>query len=159
MVRRLTAKDSGVNLWPAISPDGQTVVYSNSKDGNQNVNAVLYSMAVEKGTPTALTGDMPDALSAAPEWSPDGTQIAFQSQASGATTNDIYVMNADGSNKRKLITGSDNIRPHWSPDGKYLAFSSTRTGKYEVFITDVQSGAQYQVTQTTVPTICTAWGN
>ncbi len=79
--------------------------------------------------------------------------------AQGAKTNDIWVMDADGSNKTALVTGSgDNVRPHWSPDGNYIAFSSSRGGKWEVYIIDLSTKTTYQVTQTTSNTICTAWG-
>lgn len=51
-----------------------------------------------------------------PAWSPDGTKIAFQADYDGG----IWVMNADGSNKSRLV--SSGRRPSWSPDGKMMAF-------------------------------------
>jgi Tol biopolymer transport system component len=47
-----------------------------------------------------------------PAWSPDGTQIVFVSDANG--NRDIYMMNADGTNVRRLTYGkSNNISPAW----------------------------------------------
>ncbi|NDJ60963.1 MAG: hypothetical protein GYB67_07550, partial [Chloroflexi bacterium] len=43
-------------------------------------------------------------------WSPDGTQLAFESRRDGNF--EIYVMNADGSNVRRL---TDHPEPDWSP--------------------------------------------
>jgi TolB protein len=52
---------------------------------------------------------------AEPAWSPNGREIAY-SRADG-----IYVMNADGSNGRKLV--GVGTSPAWSPDSRQLAFS------------------------------------
>jgi Tol biopolymer transport system component len=47
-----------------------------------------------------------------PVWSPDGTQIAFVSDTNG--NKDIYIMNADGTNVRRLTYGkTNNISPGW----------------------------------------------
>ena len=57
-----------------------------------------------------------------PSWSPDGTRIAFRSERSGDP--EIWVMNADGSDQRRLGAG---LSPAWSPDGSKLAYSSPGT--------------------------------
>jgi len=53
-----------------------------------------------------------------PEWSPDGTKIAFTRE------NSIYVMNADGSNEVALagVAGNPAYYPQWSPDGNWIVF-------------------------------------
>jgi TolB-like protein/DNA-binding SARP family transcriptional activator len=61
-----------------------------------------------------LTNDAEPEL--APAWSPDGTQIAYISDGR------LYLMDADGSNRRRLTDGPDNY-PSWSPDGARIAFS------------------------------------
>ena len=49
-----------------------------------------------------------------PEWSPDGTMLAFVSNASGGFQ--IFIMNADGSNLRSVTNNNyDNGAPAWQP--------------------------------------------
>ncbi len=56
-----------------------------------------------------------------PDWSPDGSRIAYQSLATG--NGDIYVMNADGTNQRQLTdTPQPEFGAAWSPDGGQIAF-------------------------------------
>jgi Tol biopolymer transport system component len=63
-----------------------------------------------------------------PTWSPDGRKIAFVGDGV------IYVMNADGSGKRRLTPNAAHFRPDfgpdfgpaWSPDGRKIAFDTLR---------------------------------
>jgi Tol biopolymer transport system component len=59
-----------------------------------------------------------------PDWSPDGTKIAFESDRDGKY--EIYVMNADGSGQTNLTREpqTDDEAPAWSPDGTRIAFHS-----------------------------------
>ena len=58
-----------------------------------------------------------------PDWSPDGTKIAFISNRNGGEYQ-IYVMDADGTNQIKLTDGPREKRyPDWSPDGGKIAFT------------------------------------
>lgn len=76
--------------------------------------------------------------------SPDGKTIAFVRGIRGQGVR-VYLMNADGSNQRRLTTGLDNEeRPAWSPDGRSLAFQSSTRGSDStqafIDVVDVQSG-------------------
>jgi Tol biopolymer transport system component len=156
---RVTAKESGANTWPSVSPDGKFVVFvSDSKSlGEDGID--LYIVGISGGKPKKLTTDGLDNVEAAPEWSPDGKLIAYQSMPQDSKTSDIYIINADGTNPVKLTEGEgDNIRPHWSPDGKFIAFSSTRNGRWQVFIMEVATKTVYQVTIGKESSICTNWG-
>lgn len=69
------------------------------------------------------------AVDADPDWSPDGTQIAFRSRRDGSS--DLFVMAADGRNQQNLIRDpaesfDDEFSPAWNPDGKLLALYTDR---------------------------------
>lgn len=69
-----------------------------------------------------------------PNWSPDGTKIAF---TNGGDEDIIVVDYPDGGNRTNLtnLPGRD-LHPNWSPDGTKIAFSSTRFGGWNVCIMD-----------------------
>jgi TolB protein len=73
-----------------------------------------------------------------PAFSPDGKQVAFTATAEGASAQDIYIMNADGSNWRRITTHPDiDTTPTWSPSGTQIAFVSDRTGKPQIYLMNV----------------------
>ena len=59
-----------------------------------------------------------------PAFSPDGSKIAYWSDASGRRN--IYVMDADGCNSRQLTFDGESMDPAWSPDGSRIVFISNR---------------------------------
>jgi len=58
-----------------------------------------------------------------PQWSPDGSRIAFTGQLVGKPVN-VYTVNADGSDLQALPGSEWRIAPSWSSDGKFLAFAA-----------------------------------
>jgi hypothetical protein len=157
-VVRLTDRNTGIYTWPDLSPDGRTIVFVGDRTPIDESGADIYTVPVTGGPLTNLTGDGPAIAESAPRWSPDGAQIVYAGIPRGETLSNLYLMNADGSNRRPLLVGGDNIRPHWSPDGRYIAFSSRRTGTWEVFILELATEAVYQITNTAETAICTDWG-
>jgi Tol biopolymer transport system component len=76
----------------------------------------------------------------APDISPDGAHITFESNRTG--NNEVWVCNADGSNPVQLsffgiqMTGT----PRWSPDGTLIAFDSRIGGEANIYIVDPHEG-------------------
>ena len=107
---------------------------------------VIGAVAAQSQLPGAPLTDDP-ANDLRPAWSPDSTQIAFFSIRSG--NNDIWVMDADGSNERQLTDDpEDDRRPTWSPDGAYIAFDSDRGGSRNIWVMDASGENPRQLVDT-----------
>lgn len=78
----------------------------------------IGSRIAETGTTLQLTSDPATDWNAT--WSPDGTRIAFVSRRSGG--NNIWIMNADGTNQVQLTKMKNAYSPAWSPDRTKIAF-------------------------------------
>lgn len=103
-------------LQPHWSADGTKVVFDATSEGVSGLYLIDWPGA---RTVTLLhEGD-----TEAPRWSPDGTKIAFVAgYGSNNGDSELYVMNADGSDVRKIANepGLD-LNPDWSPDGTLIA--------------------------------------
>ena len=99
----------------------------------------LYLFDVATKTLEALTSDQ-DLEESHPDWSPDGSRLAFVSSAVDRTvptgTSDLCVIEAhDGAAPRKLHTFDDADRQRlvWSPDGRQIAFMHGSELKYQFY--------------------------
>jgi len=117
----------GDDMHPSWSPDGSKIIFGSNMHGG------ITMIDLDKKARINLT---PQKSDWAPQWSPDGTKIVFYSRHNG--NRDIYVMNADGTNRVNLTKHSaEDVFPCWSPDGKKILFHSDRDGNNEIYIMDV----------------------
>ena len=101
-------------LWmrfPAISPDGKTIVFSYKGD--------LFTVPATGGRAYQLTSN--PAYDANPVWSPDGSQIAFASNREGSL--DVYVVSRDGGAPTRLTTRSEIELPVAFSDNDHVLYS------------------------------------
>ena len=101
--------------YPAISPDGRTIVFSYQGD--------LWRVDAGGGAATLLTTS--EAYESAPVWSRDGKWIAFASDRHG--NNDVYIMPSAGGPATRLTENSaGDVPSDFTPDGKAVIFASYR---------------------------------
>ncbi|MCS6777058.1 MAG: hypothetical protein RMJ43_10735 [Chloroherpetonaceae bacterium] len=132
----------GYNAEAVISRDGKKVVFCSDRGGDLDI----WVMDVDGRNARQLTNRL--GYEGGPWWSPDGKQIVFRAYYPETeqekqdyvallkrhlirpSTLDLYVMNADGSNVRRITYDKAqriaNFGPTWTPDGRGIIFSSNR---------------------------------
>ena len=135
-IKQLT-NTPGYDAETTITLDGKKLVFTSMRDGDLDI----YSMDANGKNVRRLTSEL--GYDGGPFWSYDGKQIVYrahhpQTDAAKAdyisllkqnqirpATLEIWVMNADGSNKRQVTSnGKANFGPYFFPDGKRIIFSS-----------------------------------
>lgn len=129
--------------FPDISPDGREIVFYDQYS-RVKVQAVDNS--------DSIVVSPPEFICAFPAWAPDGGRIAMHCRAASGSDRNIYVVDRDGSGFGPLVTspGSDQT-PSWSPDGRRIAYASTRDGNLELYVRDLETGQDSNITNT--PTV------
>jgi TolB protein len=132
-----------LNLNPSWSADARAIAYSAYR-GN-NTPEILLSFITTGVLQNLTKGRLRNGGASLPVFSPDGRQIVFHGTAEGASAPDLFVINVDGSNLRRLTTHPDSdTTPTWSPSGTQIAFTSDRTGRPQIYLmnADGTGGAQ-----------------
>ena len=144
--RRLVAHNAGSPAW---SPDGRTLAFGRDYCFPRECPAVpntieLYLISVDGRDLRRLTFN--GVYDGEPSWSPDGRRIVY------ATDDGLFLMNADGTEKRRLTRGYLS-NPAWSPDGRRIAFDTFRN----VFVLDLMTGRATRLTPRAGNHLAPAW--
>jgi dipeptidyl aminopeptidase/acylaminoacyl peptidase len=140
--RRLAARHTEVHTlgeeWGAVvSPDGSRVAYTFSPRADLNRSEIRVA-EVEGGEVRALSGS-PSTHEHAPQWSPEGSLVAYASELSGWY--ELHLVGADGARGRQLTHAeSDFFQHRWHPDGDRLVAVRGRHGRYDLVLVDARSG-------------------
>ncbi len=119
------------------SPDGKEILYATNPEPNQDefFNYDIFALKVADNSIRRLTTT--EFIEYEPLWSPDGKRIVFRGTRRGLTDREttmedthVWVMNADGSDRREIGAVLDNRQgtPEWAPDGNAVCFTIQEHG-------------------------------
>ena len=125
---------------PSISRQGGRLAYTHSFfDTN------LWRADLKNPKAPAVKFIASPRLEMQPDYSADGTKIAFVSARSGI--NEVWTADADGSNAVQITSQAViPTAPRWSPNGKRIAFAQRPGGNVDVYVVDAQGGASRRMT-------------
>jgi Tol biopolymer transport system component len=130
-----------------LNKAGDTLVFSQQFGGDANENEEICTVKIDDGELTRITDN--NLMDIYPVWSPDGAQLAFLSWRDKDL--DIYVMDSDGSNQRRLYdSGSHDADIDWV--GHNIVFTS----RSQIWIMQDDGTAPVQITD---PPDAGIWGN
>lgn len=137
----LTAGVAENDTMPAVSPDGERIVFRSGRMGGG-----LFVMGATGESPRRISEDGFN-----PSWSPDGKSVVFATEAIGSwasrlTHSLLFVVDVDTGARRKLGE-MDAVQPSWSPNGERIAYWTTvGGGQRDLFTIPAAGGEPVAVT-------------
>jgi TolB protein len=136
---RSVTNDRSLVVSPRWSPDGRTLVYT-SYHASGFPDIFTIDLVTGRRQPLATFR----GTNAGASFSPDGREIAMG--LSGTGNSEIYVVNSNGSNLRRLTNNrSLESSPSWSPDGTRLVFTSDAPGRPQLHEMSSRGGAMQRI--------------
>ncbi len=145
-------------FYPAASPDGRRIAYT---------NLVMSSSIWESPGPNAnddgtrlkrLIHSTRNDVN--PDFSPDGSRIAFASDRSGAF--EIWMCERDGANPSKITSFQSPAgagTPRWSPDGQRIAFDCRADGNGQIYVVTLTTGKPRRLTRGNAEHVAPSWSS
>lgn len=153
--RKVVVSMPGSNVGSSLSPDGSTLAFCASRDGNPE----LYIARRSGGGLVRLTRTA-QAAEASAAWAPDGRRIVYVSNqylSTRAGQPQLFIMDMGSRKGQRLsLPGQSNESPDWGPDGR-IVFASRRSGFYQICIYNPQTGEQTQLTSEGVNSEDPSW--
>jgi len=147
---RLQFGQDGVD--PSIG--GNRLVYvrhrSNKNIWKRELNSLIPTSAAQRLISSTR-------MESGPQFSADGSEIAFESTRSGAY--EVWLCRSDGTNLRQLTHFGPSVTgaPRWSPDGQQIAFDSRPAGNPDIFVIDSQGSPPRKLTSEPSSEVLPSW--
>lgn len=150
-------KAGGENAYsPAIARKGHLLAYTHGTGKWNLLRLDLRSSSRGAAEEPILSSN---ELDSAPQYSPDGTRIAFQSWRSGSQ--EIWVSPVDGTAPLQLTSSGGALTgsPRWSPDGKWIAFDSRPDGRAHIYMISADGGVPKALTSGQYNDVFPCWSS
>lgn len=136
--------------FPSWSPDGNQLVFTSTRDGNQELYVIRRNGQDLKRLTTY------PGVDTHPSWSPDGQHIAWATDRWGNL--EIAVMSSTGEAIERLTDNHTlDDYPVWSPDGRFLAWMNLHEGQHDIFVMRMQDRKVINVSQHPAADMFPAW--
>jgi Tol biopolymer transport system component len=139
-------------VFAADFPNQESLMSSPGDDPFHPAN--LWEIPATGGTAIQLT--VHPGYENNPNYSPDGSRIAFMGDYAGNW--DIWVLPSGGEPSIQLTTDPAlDDHPSWSPSGEYIAFQSRRAGNGDIWIMPAAGGTPIQITTSLAADVAPPW--
>ncbi len=156
-------KNGQINVAPALSPDGNYLVYFSEKDiftinlylADANTGKVIRKIVDATRDPHLESLEF---ISSAGSWNADNQHFIFAVVEQGRPS--LLIINVtSGKIERKIHFPElgQILNPSWSPDGRFVAFSAIHHGQSDLFIYDLETDSLRQLTNDIYADLQPAW--
>ena len=146
-------KNKWLDFNPAISNDGSKLAFVSDRDGNREIYALdlIWMDGYTQWEGRNLTNITQTAgHDWTPKFSPTNEKIVFTTYFPATDNYDVFIMNADGSDKQNLTNSPYYEKhPQFSPDGSFIIFQAWQKGKMEIFFSNLLDGNIINLTKNT----------
>lgn len=157
--RQLFAGKKATQATPSFSPDGKKLAFVSDKDGSARV------YVIDIPPPETKLSDIKAKLiskinreSSAPNWSPDGTKIAYCAKNQKGVRQ-IWLYDFTTNTERQLTEGPGNKEnPAFAPNSLHLIFNSSDTNASELYLINLNQPGAVQITNNGGEKHFPAWG-
>lgn len=134
----------GNAISPDYSPDGRYIVFANRVGDNPTA---IWMVNADGLNPRLVFTGAGDIVAVA--WSPNGEKIAYAMSVGVPQEYEIFIMDADGRNHRRLSQGLRGIGGSldWAPDGSHVLIHAGPFGDKNIFKLDANTGEFAQLTR------------
>jgi Tol biopolymer transport system component len=133
--------DPGIDTNGVWSPDGQRIAWSSDRSGEFQI----WTMNNDGSDKRQITNG--HAAHGWPQWSPDGTLLAYWGFDENSGLSTISICNADGTDVFVLVESQGKLdRPAWHPDGNYIAYAAQDQDNWDIWVAATDGSRFYRMT-------------
>jgi Tol biopolymer transport system component len=152
-----------LNVGPALSPDGKSLVFLSERDqysidvyvADTATGSISRKLVATAGDPHFESLQF---IESAGGWDPTGKRFALAALAGGLPVLSIFNVHTGALEQEFPIHGTDQVfGPTWSPDGKRIAFSGMAGGLSDLYVLDLAQGRVQALMRDAFADVQPAW--